>query len=62
MLLHGRVIGQVEHHRAGIGCMLESSAEDEIAVSTVVPGGAAELAGITEGDVIESIDGQAISG
>jgi C-terminal processing protease CtpA/Prc len=42
--------------------MLESSPEDEISISTVVPGGAAELAGITEGDVIESIDGQAISG
>jgi C-terminal processing protease CtpA/Prc len=56
------VLDEVEHHRAGIGCMLESSPEDEISISTVVPGGAAELAGITEGDVIESIDGQAISG
>jgi C-terminal processing protease CtpA/Prc len=49
---------QVEYHRAGIGCMLESDAEGEIVITVVVAGGAAAHAGMKEGDVIESIDGE----
>lgn len=52
------VMDEVEHHRAGIGCMLESTGNGEVHVSVVVPGGAAHANGLQEGDVIESIDGQ----
>jgi len=52
------VLDEMEHHRAGIGCMLESTDWGEVHVSVVVAGGAAHQSGLREGDVIESIDGQ----
>ena len=52
------VMDEVEHHRAGIGCMLESMGNGEVHVSVIVPGGAAQASGLQEGDVIESIEGQ----
>jgi C-terminal processing protease CtpA/Prc len=51
------VMDEVEHQRAGIGCMLESTGNGELHVSVVVPGGAAHASGLQEGDLIEGIDG-----
>ena len=49
---------EMEHYRAGIGCMLENTGNSEICVSVVVKGGAASQSGMCEGDIIESIDGR----
>ena len=40
------VMDEVEHQRAGIGCMLESTGNGELHVSVVVPGGAAHASGL----------------
>ena len=48
---------EMQHYRAGIGCMLESDrATGEVYISVIVKGGAAAESGLAEGDYILQVD------
>mmetsp|Transcript_26564 Transcript_26564/g.41580 ORF Transcript_26564/g.41580 Transcript_26564/m.41580 type:complete len:277 (+) Transcript_26564:453-1283(+) len=49
-------LDEVEHHRCGIGCILEDSAEGEIYIKAIMKGGTADNTAVHEGDVIERVD------
>jgi len=52
---------EIEHHRAGIGCILEEAPDGSIRVGGVMAKGAAMGAGIEEGDVVLGVDSRRVT-
>jgi C-terminal processing protease CtpA/Prc len=54
-------VDEIEHHRAGIGCILEEARDGSVRVSGVMAKGAAMGAGIEEGDLVLGVDSRRVT-